>query len=153
MMATLPLQPGAVRLMLIRDADAGTIVDAEVFFSGDEAVSARSALIVGLDGEFRDYRPDPPPRSVLPSPSDHAEMPKRMTGRRVVRTCSCGKPWPCEQSRWNQLRKEIKLYRDIHNERASGLIDEGKGGADLAYARADELGNVLAAMDRLETDQ
>jgi hypothetical protein len=59
MMATLPLQPGAVRLMLIRDVDTGTIVDAEVFFSGDEAVSAREGLVIGLDGEFRDY-PAPP---------------------------------------------------------------------------------------------
>jgi hypothetical protein len=59
MMTTLPLQPGAVRLMLIRDVDTGAIVDADVFFDGDEAVRARAALLVGLDGEFRDYRPEP----------------------------------------------------------------------------------------------
>lgn len=57
-MTILPLQPGSVRLMLIRDVDTGAIVDAEVFFSGDEAVRARSALVIGLDGEFRDYRPE-----------------------------------------------------------------------------------------------
>ena len=56
-MCTLPLQPGTVRLMLIRDVDTGTIVDAEVFFSGGEADAARSSLLIGLDGEFRDYRP------------------------------------------------------------------------------------------------
>jgi hypothetical protein len=55
---TLPLQPGCVRLMLIRAAATGTIVDAVVFFDGDEAVRARASLLVGLDGEFRDYRPD-----------------------------------------------------------------------------------------------
>ena len=55
---TLPLQPGAVRLMLIRDIDSGTIVDAEVFFSASEADAARSTLQIGLDGEFRDYQPD-----------------------------------------------------------------------------------------------
>jgi len=58
MIGTLPLQPGCVRLMLIRDVDTWSIVDAEVFFSGDEAVAARSVLQVGLDGEFRDYRPE-----------------------------------------------------------------------------------------------
>jgi hypothetical protein len=54
---TLPLQPGAVRLMLIRDTDTGEILDAEVFFSGDKAEAARSALLIGLSGEFRDYHP------------------------------------------------------------------------------------------------
>lgn len=57
------------------------------------------------------------------------------------------------EARWTSLREEIQLYRDIHNERASDLIDEGKGGADLAYARADELKQVLAAMDRMEADR
>jgi hypothetical protein len=62
MIGTLPLQPGCVRLMLIRAVDTGTIVDAEVFFDGDEAVRARDSLVAGLDGEFRDYRPDTPAR-------------------------------------------------------------------------------------------
>jgi hypothetical protein len=103
-------------------------------------------------------RPDPLARvraetSVLPSPADHLEMPKRVVGRRLVRTCSCGAAWPCEKSagmRWAELRAEVELYRDAHNERGNDLIDEGKGGADLAYARADELDKVLAAMDRME---
>jgi hypothetical protein len=54
---TLPLQDGAVRLMLVRDVDTGSIVDAEVFFSADKADAARSALLIGLEGEFRDYHP------------------------------------------------------------------------------------------------
>jgi hypothetical protein len=57
---TLPLQPGCVRLMLIRYADTGLIVDAVVFFDGDEAIRARDSLAPGLEGEFRDYRPDTP---------------------------------------------------------------------------------------------
>lgn len=55
MMSTLPLQSGAVRLMLVRDKTTGAIVDADVFFDGDAAVNARAALAAGLDGEFRDY--------------------------------------------------------------------------------------------------
>jgi hypothetical protein len=57
---TLPLQSGSVRLMLIRDVDSGAIVDAEVFFTADEADRARAGLVIGLDGEFRDYRPERP---------------------------------------------------------------------------------------------
>ena len=53
-------------------------------------------------------------------------------------------------TRWTTLREEIQRYRDIHNERGNDLIDEGKGGADLAFARADELKIVLATMDRME---
>jgi hypothetical protein len=30
-------------------------------------------------------------------PAVHTEGPKRMTGRKLVRTCSCGKPWPCPE--------------------------------------------------------
>lgn len=89
----------------------------------------------------------------IPAPSDHAEMPKRMVGRRLVRTCSCGKPWPCEQGRWNRLRKEVTGLRAIHNDRGAGLEGEGKDGADLAYARADELKRVLDLMDRMEAGQ
>jgi hypothetical protein len=51
----LPLQPGAVRLMLIREIDTGTLADAEVFFTGADADRARACLLTGLDGEFRDY--------------------------------------------------------------------------------------------------
>jgi hypothetical protein len=61
MIGTLPLQPGSVRLMLIRAAATGTIVDAVVFFDGDEAERARDNLDAGLIGEFRDYRPDSAP--------------------------------------------------------------------------------------------
>jgi hypothetical protein len=52
--ATLPLQPGHIRLMLIWDVPAIRIIDAEVFTNGDEAVQARANLRAGLDGEFRD---------------------------------------------------------------------------------------------------
>lgn len=31
-------------------------------------------------------------------PAEHTEGPHRMIGRRLVRTCSCGKPWPCQQA-------------------------------------------------------
>ena len=27
-------------------------------------------------------------------PPEHTEGPKRMAGRKLVQTCSCGKPWP-----------------------------------------------------------
>jgi hypothetical protein len=56
MMGVLPLRFGSVRMMLIRESDSGAIVDADLFFDGDEAVAARDALQVGLYGEFRDYR-------------------------------------------------------------------------------------------------
>jgi hypothetical protein len=77
-----------------------------------------------------------------------AELQQLEPGRRP---CTCGRcdSTPAPADRWTALREEIRLYRDIHNERASDLIDEGKGGADLAYARADELGKVLATMDRM----
>jgi hypothetical protein len=89
---------------------------------------------------------------VLPSPSDHLEMPKRMTGRRLVRTCSCGKPWPCDQSRWNLLRAEVERYRDAHRDHAADLEGEGKDAA-TAFARALELDWVLAVMARMEADR
>lgn len=60
MTGTLPLQPGSVRLMMIREVDSGAIVDAEVFFDGEEAERARDTLLIGLTSEFRDYRPDFP---------------------------------------------------------------------------------------------
>ena len=56
MMAVLPLRPGSVRLMLIRDI-SGVIVDAEVFFSAEDAQRGRADLILGLTAEFRDYHP------------------------------------------------------------------------------------------------
>jgi hypothetical protein len=58
MIGTLPLQPGCVRLMLIRYVDTRTYIGVEVFFDGDEAIRARDSLAPGLEGEFRDYRPD-----------------------------------------------------------------------------------------------
>jgi hypothetical protein len=57
MIMTLPLQPGSVRLMLIRSSDSGQIIDAEVFFDGDAAERDRGQLLLGLYGEFRDYAP------------------------------------------------------------------------------------------------
>jgi hypothetical protein len=56
MIGTLPLQPGSVRVMLIRYPGTFSIVDIEVFFDGDEAERARDNLDAGLIGEFRDYR-------------------------------------------------------------------------------------------------
>jgi hypothetical protein len=58
MIGTLPLQPGCVRVMLIRYPGTFRIVDIEVFFDGDEAERARDNLDARLIGEFRDYRPD-----------------------------------------------------------------------------------------------
>lgn len=87
----------------------------------------------------------------LPSPSDHAEMPKRMTGRRLVRTCSCGKPWPCDQSRWNRLRQFIEQERAVftadHAEPGHGWQTERAYGAVLTLDR------LLATMDRMEAGQ
>ena len=91
--------------------------------------------------------------SVLPSPSDHAEMPKRMTGRKVVRTCSCGKPWPCDQSRWDRLREEIAELRAVHYERACDLADEGKDGDERAFGRVEAYDELLATMERMEAGQ
>ena len=91
--------------------------------------------------------------TVLPSPSDHAEMPKRMVGRRLVRSCSCGKPWPCDQSRWNLLRAEIAEERVIHYERACDLSDEGTDGDERAFGRVEECDYLLALMERMETGQ
>ena len=90
---------------------------------------------------------------VLPSPSDHAEMPKRMVGRRLVRSCSCGKPWPCDQTQWNRLREEIQRERATHYERACDLADEGKDGDERAFGRVEECDYLLTVMDRMEADQ
>jgi hypothetical protein len=60
-------------------------LDAEVFFTADQAEAARSTLLIGLDGEFRDYHPawhaddEPEPRSLSdpaearcrPAPGEH----------------------------------------------------------------------------------
>jgi hypothetical protein len=61
MIGTLPLQPGSVRLMLVRDVDTGRILDIQAFFDGYEADFARNSLAPGLEGEFRDYRPGTAP--------------------------------------------------------------------------------------------
>ena len=98
--------------------------------------------------------------SVLPSPSGHAEMPKRVVGRRLVRTCSCGKPWPCEKSageRWAELR--VKLNVDAATEQRLG-DDYSETSGDLAWdsanqhwGRAQALREVLASMDKMEAGQ
>ena len=100
-------------------------------------------------------RPDPLARakaSALPSPADHAEMPKRLVGRTVVRTCSCGKPWPCEQSRWAALRAEIEKKRATACNVAAGLSDEEaeRFVTGRAFGRVDGYDEVLATMDRME---
>ena len=92
--------------------------------------------------------------SVLPSPSDHAEMPKRMVGRRLVRTCSCGKPWPCEQARWNLLREVIKMERDAQDGLAAEHAEYGRDArSEQCYAEVKTLDWVLATMDRMEADR
>ena len=92
--------------------------------------------------------------TVLPSPSDHAEMPHRMTGRKVVRTCSCGKPWPCDQSRWNRLRDHITRERAAQDEAAGGHGELGhRDQEERAYGRVEALDGLLAAMERMEAGQ
>jgi hypothetical protein len=76
--ATLPLQPGRIRLMLIWDMAAIRIIDAEIFTDGDEAVQARANLRAGLDGEFRDY-----PVS-LPGFVSAAELHKHLTEQAAI---------------------------------------------------------------------
>ena len=86
--------------------------------------------------------------AVLPSPSDHLEMPKRMAGRRVVRTCSCGKPWPCDQSRWQLLKEALTSARDSHQELIDASVDPAPHMTMVtAYQYA------LNKMQDLETDQ
>jgi hypothetical protein len=102
-------------------------------------------------------RPDPLARAaVLPSPSDHAEMPKRMVGRKVVRTCSCGKPWPCDEARWNRLRDQITRDAETEQELGDGYsemgTDESETRAVKHWGRAGALREVLAAMDRMEAE-
>ena len=92
--------------------------------------------------------------TVLPSPSDHAEMPHRMVGRRMVRTCSCGKPWPCEQARWNRLRAEIAEERAAQDEIAAEHDEYGREGQAVScYGRVKALDWLLATMDRMEADR
>lgn len=92
--------------------------------------------------------------AILPSPSDHAEMPHRMTGRRLVRTCSCGKPYPCEEGRWNRLREEIQRERAAQDEIAA---DHGELGhrdqEERAFGRVEAYDELLATMDRMEAGQ
>ena len=89
--------------------------------------------------------------SVLPPPSGHAEMPKRVVGRRLVRTCSCGKPYPCEEGRWNRLREHITGERAAQDQLAA---DHGELGhrdqEERAYGRVEALDGLLATMDRME---
>ena len=93
--------------------------------------------------------------SVLPSPSDHAEMPHRMVGRQLVRRCSCGAPWPCERSapgRWAALR--VKLTEDIAIEQELGddysemSTDTSEATAGWHWGKAQALRDLLAWMDR-----
>ena len=92
--------------------------------------------------------------TVLPSPSDHLEMPKRMVGRRLVRTCSCGKPWPCDQTRWNRLREEIQQERAAQDHLAADHDESGHyWQTERAYGRVEALDRLMAVMDRMETDQ
>ena len=89
--------------------------------------------------------------AVLPSPSDHAEMPKRVVGRRMVRTCSCGKPWPCDQARWNRLREHITQERAAQDQLAGDHEESGHGWqTERAYGRVEALDRLLAVMDELE---
>jgi hypothetical protein len=91
--------------------------------------------------------------SVLPSPSDHLEMPKRMTGRRLVRTCSCGKPWPCEKSagmRWTSLRDHIRQERATQDDLAAEHAEYGRDDqSERAYGRVEAYDEMLATMDRM----
>ena len=93
--------------------------------------------------------------TVLSSPSDHAEMPHRMVGRRMVRTCSCGKPWPCEQSRWNRLRADIRQERDLMDEQAAdhSELSGHEWQTERCYGRVEECDRILAHMDELEADR
>ena len=90
----------------------------------------------------------------LPSPSDHLEMPKRMVGRRLVRTCSCSKPWPCDQTRWNRLREHIREERAAEDQLAADHEESGHDWqTERAYGRVEALDELLATMDRMEADQ
>ena len=99
--------------------------------------------------------------SILPSPSDHAEMPKRIVGRRLVRTCSCGKPWPCDQSAalllaaaWADLRAEVKSHRDSQHELAGDHEESGHDWqTERAYGRVEALDWMMAAIDRIAPAQ
>jgi len=74
-----------------------------------------------------------------------------MVGRRLVRTCSCGKPYPCEEGRWNRLRTEIKRERAAMDEAAAGHGELGHSHLeDRAYGRVEECDYLLALMDRME---
>ena len=89
--------------------------------------------------------------AVLPSPSDHAEMPKRVVGRRMVRTCSCGKPWPCDQARWNRLRDHITAERAALDEAAAEHAEYGRDDqSERCYEQVRLLDRLLAVMDELE---
>jgi len=55
--------------------------------------------------------------------------------------------------RWNRLRAEVQQYRDAHYDRACDLAEEGKDGAEVAFAVAGELGKVLALMDRMASGE
>ena len=92
--------------------------------------------------------------TVLPSPSDHAEMPHRMIGRKLVRTCSCGKPWPCEEGCWNRLREYIRTERTTQDHLAADHAELGHWEQEeRAYGRVEALDRLLTVMDRMEADQ
>ena len=89
--------------------------------------------------------------AVLPSPSDHAEMPHRMVGRTLVRTCSCGKPWPCEQARWNRLREHIRTERADRDQLAADHEESGHDWqTERAYGAVEALDRLMVTMDQME---
>jgi hypothetical protein len=55
--------------------------------------------------------------------------------------------------RWNVLCDEITQWRISLNEVAAGRESEGLDGAPEAFARADELGKVLALMKHMEGER
>lgn len=127
----------------------------QVFKASDHPGDNRWMLTAQLPGAVAEYRPGDDPDELKAEaerwlaefvsslgaifPPGHIEGPKRMAGREMVRTCSCGKPWPCEQARWNQLREKVQKAREFQRKFAADTED--------ARGTARALNGVLAAME------
>jgi len=112
----------------------------------DEVADVLHATLSRIAAERR-----PDMAAVLPSPADHLEMPHRMIGRKIVRTCSCGKPWPCDQARWNRLREHIRAERAAQDQLAAEHAGYGREfRSSRAYGAVAALDRLMTVMDEME---
>ena len=82
----------------------------------------------------------------------HTERPVRLADGKTY--CSCGKPWPCDQARWNRLREHIRTERAAHDQLAADHEESGHDWqTERAYGAVEALDRLMATMDQMEADR